>query len=122
MNEDHEMKPGPVEQGLVIDGIYDVCSRRTHQQNNLYWGVLRQISPVGGSSAEWLHAFFKKRFLPTWGVDSTVYLTARGFALYIQKVAEFAESEWGVHLDLPAFDPDLENSRERVQEATGVAV
>ena len=119
MDEEHEMRTEAIEQGLVTDGIFDVLSRRTTPQNNLYWGLLRRIAPKTGSPAEWLHERFKREILAEVGVKSTAYLTPAGFSRYIEKIANYVGSEWGIPVDLPAAEHDLENGQNEARETPG---
>lgn len=70
--------------------------KRSIDQNRLYWKYLEIISEETGEDIQWLHEYFKRRFLPKrekeiFGeilvvVESTTALTKQEFTRYMQQI------------------------------------
>ncbi len=85
-------------------------TRRSLNQNALYWRWLSILAEETGHDNDDLHEFFKAKFLEPRTVDlhgeeiavrSTAKLAADEFKLYLDKVYAFVTSELGILLPLP---------------------
>lgn len=76
-----------------------VNNRRSEEQNNYYWLILRFIAnEVGVDSPEEMHKHFKEMYISG---KSTTDLSPKEFADYIQKVVIYASVELNMTLPSP---------------------
>lgn len=86
-------------------------SKRTKDQNRLYWMWLSCISEESGNSRDDLHEFFKQKFLNTYArviygeevkcVQSTTELQTDEFTKYLENIQLWVAEELGITLPNP---------------------
>lgn len=76
-----------------------VNNRRSEEQNNYYWAILRIIAnETGYEKPDDLHEHFKNEYNRG---KSTSEITPKEFADYIQKIVIYASGELGITLPSP---------------------
>ncbi len=98
------------EQLLVVD-IEKRKKFRSNSQNAMYWGyILPEIANETGHTAEELHFFFKRMFLPKKFIKvgkkrlmaepSTTRLSTKEFSEYVEKIIVWSAQELGIEWNL----------------------
>ncbi len=89
--------------------IKEYKPKRTNLQNRYYWAILNFISSETGNETEYLHEYFKNKYLPGWYqlvfneaiiINTTKSLNTKEFADYIEKISIFV-SHFGVMIPRP---------------------